>query len=294
MRKALPITDSIRRAEFPFELKAATTEAGDGAGEFTGYAAGIHNIDKVGDMIIPGAFEKELDSFVATGGLVCWQHNRDWPIGKCIEAREDHYGLFTRSAVSDTSLGRDAMTLIRDGVVKRLSIGYRVPKGGWQEVDRAGLVAYLAESGLPEARQAEILGQYDELEFSSIYLLKTIRLYEYSPVSIPANDNAIITTAKDLEFMDSMKFGDQTQLALGAIKRVTERAREIQRIRETKGGAISPARIEEMKALRGEMEELAKAIDSFITEKADPPAGQKLYLEFIKLQSHLNGIGRGI
>ena len=63
----------------PFELKAASSVDGM-AGEFSGYAAGIHNIDAVGDMILPGAFNADLPRFLAEGA-VCYQHDWTMPMG---------------------------------------------------------------------------------------------------------------------------------------------------------------------------------------------------------------------
>ena len=41
----------------PYEIKAASMDdSGQYAGEFTGYAAGLLNVDKSGDMILPGAW----------------------------------------------------------------------------------------------------------------------------------------------------------------------------------------------------------------------------------------------
>src|SRR5262245_57389664 len=86
----------------PFLLKSAKTESsGPYAGEFSGYCAGINNIDRVGDMILPGAFTDDLPRFLKEG-VVCWQHDWEKPIGKPLEANEDSYGLFVKCRVSNT------------------------------------------------------------------------------------------------------------------------------------------------------------------------------------------------
>ena len=46
------------------------------------------------------------------------------PIGIPTELREDAKGLFMSAKISDTTLGRDVKTLIHDGVLCELSIGY--------------------------------------------------------------------------------------------------------------------------------------------------------------------------
>lgn len=45
-------------------------------------------------------------------------------LGKPLELREDEKGLFIRGKISDTQSGRDVQTLLKDGVLNELSIGY--------------------------------------------------------------------------------------------------------------------------------------------------------------------------
>ncbi|MCA0347088.1 MAG: HK97 family phage prohead protease [Actinobacteria bacterium] len=54
--------------------------------------------------------------------LLFWRHSD--PIGKLIEAESTPEGWRIRAKVSDTTLGNDAMTLSRDGVISQLSIGF--------------------------------------------------------------------------------------------------------------------------------------------------------------------------
>lgn len=51
-----------------------------------------------------------------------WQH--ETPIGRVFEAEDRDAGLFIRARISDTAQGRDALTLLRDGVVNKFSIGF--------------------------------------------------------------------------------------------------------------------------------------------------------------------------
>ena len=170
--------DSIQRKTLSFEVKQAELmDSGQYAGEFVGYAAGILNIDSTGDMILPGAFNADIPRFLADG-VVCWQHDWMTPIGVPLEAKEDGYGLLTRSRISRTAKGMDAMTLIRDGVVKRLSIGYQVMD--YDVVDRAGLANTIAAYGLPVDKQMQILAKFDDDGRDVVYLLKKLKLYEYS------------------------------------------------------------------------------------------------------------------
>src|SRR5262245_12312747 len=264
------IGDEIRRMTLPFEVRSVKADTdGQYAGEFTGYAAGIHNIDRVGDMILPGAFTDDLPRFMREG-VVCWQHDWMTPIGVPLEAKEDSYGLMTRARVSKTAQGQDAMTLIRDGVVRKLSIGYRVQNYVW--VDRSGLAAYLQVSGLPLERREAILRQYDEMELTECFLLKKIRLYEYSPVTVPANPNATIMDAKGL--LAGLTFRDQLLTVLAAAKSIATQAETIKVMRAKQGRGLSEERREELRQLAYEMLNVSDAIREVLVE--DEKAEQKI------------------
>ncbi|UOF76902.1 phage prohead protease [Bacteriophage sp.] len=289
MRKAQPIDDNLRRMTVPFELKAARSSDDAFAGEFEGYAAGIHNIDSVGDMILPGAFAEDLPRFLSDG-VVCWQHDWMTPIGKPMEAYEDSKGLFTKSRISKTTHGSDAMTLIRDGVVKKLSIGYRVKSYEW--VDREGLIAYLSGTMMDEDRRKSILAQYDELELSELFLLKKIKLYEYSPVTVPANPAADITAAKGL--LAGLSFRQQSETVLAAVKELATRASEIHTLRANEGRktTLSTERRDGLQQIADALSMSADSLKTLLLEtsgKADTEAANQAFAQFQATIARLNG-----
>ena len=281
-RKATPMDDRIRRVVVPFEVKSVKSDDGEFAGTIEGYAAGILNIDRAGDMILPGAFAADLPRFLSEG-VICWQHNWDMPIGKPTEAREDGYGLFSKAQISNTTQGRDCMTLIKDGVVKKLSIGYRVQDYEW--VDRAGLIAFLPSLALTPEKQASILQQYDEMELSELFLLKRIKLYEWSPVTIPANPNASITGAKGLPF------ADHSAAVVTAIKELSERVQSIHALRASQGKAANPAHVEQCQSLATDLETLGGDLRRMAAELSAPNEGagqaQALYNRFLRIEARL-------
>lgn len=105
---------------FSFELESAD----ESTGEFSGYAAVFGNRDSGNDIIEKGAFAKTIvEDFNRIKILAL--HNDCWlPVGRPIELREDDRGLFIKGKISDTSMGRDIRTLLKDGVLSELSIGY--------------------------------------------------------------------------------------------------------------------------------------------------------------------------
>jgi HK97 family phage prohead protease len=53
-----------------------------------------------------------------------WQHDKTEPIGKIVEGRHTDEGFEIRATISDTARGRDAITLLEDGVINRFSVGF--------------------------------------------------------------------------------------------------------------------------------------------------------------------------
>ena len=53
-----------------------------------------------------------------------WQHDQHEPIGKIVEGRHTDAGFEIRAQISDTARGRDAITLLEDGVINRFSVGF--------------------------------------------------------------------------------------------------------------------------------------------------------------------------
>jgi len=289
--------NEIQRKTLTFEVKQAEmADGGQYAGEFTGYAAGILNIDNVGDMILPGAFAADIPRFLSEG-VVCWQHDWMTPIGVPLDAKEDGYGLLTRSRISRTSKGLDAMTLIRDGVVKRLSIGYQVHD--YEAVDRAGLARTVAAYGLPVEKQMSILATFDEQDRDVVYLLKKLKLYEYSPVTVPANDKAIIMDAKSLT---GLTFAEHSRAVLTAVEGLETRIKEISELRKSQGRKGSPTHGTMCAEMADDLEKACGRLRKMAEELGNKPKGddeddepgkpemeygqdaKTLYVEFLKLQ----------
>lgn len=152
------LSGSMETKAFPAEFKV------DFEGRsFTGYASTFGNVDLGGDRVHAGAFAKTIQER-GNRVKVLWQHSRFDPIGKPVRLEEDLKGLITETKVSDTTLGRDVLTLMADGVVDQLSIGYDVVKFGYD-----GDVRDLLE----------------------------LRLIEYSPVTFAMNEEAVILGVKE-------------------------------------------------------------------------------------------------
>lgn len=155
--------------DFKLEVKELTD-----AGEFTGYASVYGNTDLGGDAVMPGAFTKTIQD---RGNEVplCWQHDLKSPIGKGrLEDTSDGLVLHGRLTLG-VPLAMAAHALMKDEVIKGLSIGYKTVK--------------------------------DEMQ-KGIRLLRELKLYEVSLVTVPMNPEAQITSVKQFDqLMEELKAG---------------------------------------------------------------------------------------
>lgn len=149
-----------------FELK----DLDEKTGQFKGYASVFGNVDSYRDVLELGAFRKTLQEH-GHRVKVLWQHDPYTPIGRPVKMEEDDRGLYVEAKVSETTAGRDALILLRDGVINELSIGYSAVKEAW---DADAKVRRLTE----------------------------VKLWEFSPVTWAANDLALIAGVKNLDDLD--------------------------------------------------------------------------------------------
>ena len=116
---------------------------------FAGYAAVFDRVDRGGDVVRAGAFERSLRRGVRAVPLL-WQHQAGRPIGRVEYLREDKRGLRVIGRLSEGSAGREAAALLRDGAVAGLSFGYRVleAKGSGEAGPRELIALDLVEVSL--------------------------------------------------------------------------------------------------------------------------------------------------
>lgn len=140
--------------------------------KFAGYAS-TWDKDQGGDIITKGAFKKTL-SERSNQVKVLWQHDMSLPIGKPLSMSEDSKGLLVEAQLSDTQLGNDAIQLMKDGVIDRMSIGFSIPDG--------------------------------KSEFKNgIRTINEVKLFEFSLVTFPMNEAAVVTGLKNMSELAQLK-----------------------------------------------------------------------------------------
>ncbi|WP_119270865.1 HK97 family phage prohead protease [Taklimakanibacter deserti] len=152
--------------DYPCEIKLA---ADDTAGVIEGYGSVFNLLDRGGDIILPGAFKKTLADWRKRkeNPPMLWQHDSYEVIGHWTELSEDSKGLKVKGElfIEDVPQAKVAHALMRKGQVKGLSIGYITKE---VEIDR--------QTG---ARK-----------------LKTVELWEISPVTFPMMPEARLSAVK--------------------------------------------------------------------------------------------------
>lgn len=214
------------------ELKAR-----DDGWSFSGYASTFGNVDLGGDVVLKGAFRQSLKD---RRPKLLWQHDIGEPIGTVSSLKEDDRGLFGEFKISKTTRGHDAYQLLKDGAVDSMSIGY-IPS---------------------------------EVEFddkAEVRKLKAVDLLEISVVSMPMNEEALITAVKAALRLPLAKHIDRL---LDDVRIVTTRCQDVARLRAGEqrppGESVDRIRTElptELKALAAEVEALLSAVP-----EAEPPA----------------------
>lgn len=138
----------------PVEIKGAQDE-----GTFTALVSVFNNVDLVGDRILPGAFEKTLETWRASGDPIpiILSHLHDDVMAHIGQADpknvvETDKGLLVKDAqldINDNPVAAQTFKLLKQRRLKEFSFGYTVPSGG-QKVGKDG-VNDVSQVGLIEA-----------------------------------------------------------------------------------------------------------------------------------------------
>lgn len=216
------------------EIKAAS----DGTWEVSGYASTFGSVDRVGDTIMKGAFDRSLSDGRRIKFL--YAHDPSQVLGVPISLKADDHGLFGRFKISRTRLGEDVHTLLKDGALDSFSIGFYI----------------------------------DDLDFdpeTGTRLLKDIDLLEASVVAIPANPEALVTNVKQMTHPDHLRFDEHADLVVTSFKSFMDRCSDYASLRAGEGRRPSAAFFERLQTVHATASELL-SIKAPVLAPGDPPA----------------------
>ena len=173
--------------ETSFEDIALSTKS-EGEDERTFVATiSTSSVDRVGDRILQGAF-KNLNKEPIP---LLWSHDtRELPLGKTMWIKWDNKvsGYIAKFVMASHAKAVDAYGLIKEGFIRKVSVGFRVMRDG---------------------AMANEYGGYD---------IKSGELHEVSLVNVPANNEATITAVKSLIDSGALILTDGTLEEMGITK----------------------------------------------------------------------------
>ena len=159
-RSVSPTMHERKRVDVPLEIKSIDTD-----GRFAGYASVFDMVDNQRDVMLRGAFRDSIKERVREVKLL-WQHDQREPVGYFTAMFEDAHGLYVEGRLlMQVERARGAYTLLKEGVVSGLSIGYSPLR-------------------------------YTTAPDSGVRKLHKVALWEVSLVTFPANEASRISVVK--------------------------------------------------------------------------------------------------
>lgn len=160
----------------------------DEEGRIEAYAAHLERFNQHNDWYLPGCFEKSIkerfEEPEPSKIKVLWRHYQ--ALGMPLEMKEDGTGLWTVSQIIDhKDTGKRYWTLIREGVVDGLSIGFNWSRSICRWLDPAEW------EELGELGNADTFW-YPPCEYSRV----DVREYSFTP--FPSDDIARVEAARDV------------------------------------------------------------------------------------------------
>lgn len=126
----------LTQTAIPLEVRAQENEPT----KIVGYASVFNDITDLfyyKERVAPGAFSQTLKDNPDV--LALWDHETSMPIGRVaagtLVLSEDDKGLRSEITPPDTTMGRDALELVRTGHVSGMSFGFRVLQDEWTKYD---------------------------------------------------------------------------------------------------------------------------------------------------------------
>ena len=152
-----------------FELKFKADDDGLIEGYFSTYD---ETPDSYGDIIKPGAFTETLAKREESGHPfpLCFNHDFSSVIGAVDSVEDTEKGPYIKAHFLDTQLAQDVRKMLQSGAIYQFSFAYDVL--GWEQPTE-------------EQRKAGIWN-----------ILTKLEVFEISVVTVPANQNAVVTEVK--------------------------------------------------------------------------------------------------
>lgn len=217
-------------------------------GEVAAVFSTFNVVDKDGDVTLPGAFKNGQEVVISAYGHTSW--GGALPVGKGVILATDTEAIMESKFFMDTTQGRDTFTVVKE----------------------------LAEAGLGEWSYGfeTIESSFGKFADQDVQFLKSLDVFEVSPVLRGAGENTRTLSAKGLKFNEE---GDQV---LALVNAYLERASEVMVLRSAKGRSLSAESLEQLNLLDDGLVKLRGLLDI----KADIPEDITAdWLRFLQFQN---------
>lgn len=187
------------------------TDEGD-KGKVSAVFSVFNEIDSDGDVVLPQSIKS---GYGEKGVAMVWGHDWKDVIGRGEIVEEDGRAVFKGQFIMDTQRGRDAYETVKAmGDIQQWSFGYEV-------LD--------SENGMFTK---------DGKEEVEVRYLKSLKVWEVSPVLVGANQNTHTLAVKEKN-TEGLKFTDEIERVRNTLNAVINRAQELTSIRLEKGKKLS-------------------------------------------------------
>jgi HK97 family phage prohead protease len=176
----------VERANFNLKIKSIEPD-----GSFVGMGAVFNNVDLGKDRILPGAFDRTLQA--GKQWPLLWQHDPENPIGTFTAAATQQGLQISGQLLLSDATGAKAYNLLKNNVIRGLSIGYDTVKSAFVD----------------DVRE-----------------LQELKLWECSIVTFPMNESAMVTGIKAMSDSDRGEHLKQINIHRKAIDRHQRGIRE--------------------------------------------------------------------
>ena len=169
----------------------------DGTAKIDGRAVPYGQTISVGGMSETFA-RGAVDPEELVGKTILWQHDRAEVIGHITEARNEDDGAYFTGTLIDTTRGRDAITALRAGAIKGLSIGFQPVEESWDgtHVTRTSVrIGEVSVATIPAYPDAEVLAVRNQEEKE--------HPVETTTPEVPTVDLDNLATREDLTALES-------------------------------------------------------------------------------------------
>lgn len=261
-----------KTVQFGVEFKSVGEED---SGSFVGRGAGIGNMDRGGDVFLPGCFDGVLDAFVKQGAILKGHDWGDAPIGFVETATADDKFLTINARFHSTDDAQEIRTVMFEraaaGKDVGLSVGFRIAEA-MEFANGAELYQWATAKSYKVDPSCKKYPGYCRA------ILKVGELYEVSFVNVPMNPKATAARVKSASSEDDgahtgLTLDEHFSIARAGLKSLTERVASLQVAREDEGRTLSKVREAELSALRDEIDGLIARV------KAHAPRKKSLYLK---------------